>query len=64
MSGKKVAGIIILVLGVIGLIIFLLADVITVGPLGQNPGFGMQQIIGTVVGVIFTVVGAFLTFKK
>ena len=64
MPGKKIAGIIILILGVIGLIVFLLADVITVGSLGRNPGFGIQQIIGTIIGVIFTAVGAFLTFKK
>ena len=64
MPGKKIAGIIILILGVIGLIVFLLADVITIGPLGQNPGFGTQQIIGTIIGAVFTVVGAFLTFKK
>jgi hypothetical protein len=64
MPGKKIAGIIILILGVVGLIVFLLADVIAVGPLGRNPGFGVQQIIGTVISVIFVVVGAFLTFKK
>jgi hypothetical protein len=64
MDGKKIAGIVIFVLGVIGLIVSLLADVIDVGPLGNDSGFGMQQTTGTIIGVVFIAVGSFLTFKK
>ena len=64
MAGRKIAGIVILILGVIGLLVSLLANVIAVGPLGRDPGFGMQQISGTVLGVVFIIVGAILTFKK
>jgi hypothetical protein len=64
MAGRRIAGIIILVLGVIGLIISLFANMIAIGPLGRDPGFGMQQITGTILGVIFIAVGSLLTFKK
>ena len=64
MAGKRVAGIVILILGVIGLIISLLADVIAVGPLGKDPGFGMQQTSGTILGVVFIAVALFLVLKK
>ena len=64
MTGRKIVGIIILILGVIGLILSLLASVIEVGPIGQNPGFGPLQILATILGVIFIAVGGFLTFKK
>lgn len=64
MTGKKIAGIIIFILGIVGLIISLFANLIAVGPLGRDPGFGMQQTTGTILGVIFIAVGAFLTFKK
>ena len=64
MTGRKVAGFIIFYLGILGVIVSLLASVITVGPLGQNPGFGPVQIAGTILGVIFIAVGSFLTFKK
>jgi hypothetical protein len=64
MAGRRIAGIIILILGVIGLIISVFANMIAIGPLGRDPGFGMQQIAGTVIGVIFIAVGALLSFKK
>jgi hypothetical protein len=63
-TGRKIAGIVIFILGILGLIISVLASVIEVGPLGQAPGFGAVQIIGTILGVIFIAVGGFLTFKK
>jgi hypothetical protein len=63
-SGRKTAGIIIFILGIIGLIISVFANVIDVGPIGQNPGFGIRQTAGTILGVIFIAVGGFLSFKK
>jgi hypothetical protein len=63
-TGRKIAGIIILILGTIGLIISVFANVIDVGPIGQNPGFGPRQTTGTILGVIFIAAGGFLTFKK
>ena len=64
MKGRKVAGIIILILGIIGLLLSLLANEIAVGPLGKDPGFGMQQIAGTILGVVFIGCGAFMALKK
>ena len=39
----------------------LLADFIGIG---DNPGFGKQQIMGTVAGLLITAVGLYFTFKK
>ncbi len=64
MTGKKIVGIIIFILGIIGLILSVFANVIAIGPLGKSPGFGFQQTSGTILGVIFITVGAFLTFKQ
>jgi hypothetical protein len=60
MKGGKIAGIVLLVLGIVMLILFLTADLIGIG----SPGFGYQQIIGAVVGAIAGVVGLVLTLKK
>ena len=38
----------------------LLAGVIGIG---DDPGFGLQQTTGTIVGVIITAVGLYLTLK-
>ena len=64
MTGRKIAGIVIIILGIIGLIISVFANVIDVGPIGNNLDFGPLQITGTILGVIFIAVGGFLTFKK
>jgi hypothetical protein len=61
MTGKKIAGLIIFIIGIIGLILFLIADAIGIG---GATGFGFKQIIGAIIGVIFIVVGSFLAFKK
>lgn len=61
MKGGKIAGIILLVLGIVMLILFLAADLIGIG---TSPGFGYWQIIGAVVGAIAGVVGLVLTLKK
>jgi hypothetical protein len=52
---------ILLVVGIGLLLASLLAD--TIG-IGDDPGFGRQQTLGTVVGVIITGVGVFFSFLK
>ncbi len=50
----------ILVIGIVILVASLFADSIGIG---DHPGFGFDQIIGSVVGVAVTGVGLFLTIK-
>ena len=61
MGGKKTAGIVLLVVGIVVLLLALLADVIRIG---GGAAFGPRQIAGTVAGAIVTVVGLVLTLKK
>jgi hypothetical protein len=56
MKGDKILGIVALVIGIDLLAGSLLADVIGIG----NPSFGIQQVVGTIIGVIVTVAGIFL----
>ncbi len=60
MLSNKTAGIVVLVLGVGLLVVSLSADVTGIG---DDPGFGPQQTMGSVAGAIITVVGLYLTFK-
>ena len=64
MSGRKIAGIIIFILGIIGLLLSLFGNFIDIGPIVRDTTFGPVQIAGTILGVIFIAVGGFLTFKK
>jgi hypothetical protein len=64
MTGKKITGIVLLIVGVVILILSITADFITIGPLGSSPGFGLQQTIGTAIGVIIAAVGSFLIVQK
>ena len=64
MKGGKIAGIVLLIVGVIGLVISVIADFIGVGFIGASAGFGTIQIIGTALGVILIGIGAFLIAKK
>ncbi|UCB46237.1 MAG: hypothetical protein JSV25_02090 [Spirochaetota bacterium] len=64
MKGGKIAGIILLIVGVIGLVISVIADFIGVGFIGASPGFGTIQIIGIAVGAILIGIGTFLLAKK
>jgi hypothetical protein len=64
MKGGKIAGIVLLIVGIIGLVISVIADFIGVGFVGASPGFGPTQIIGIVIGAILIGVGAFLIAKK
>jgi HD-like signal output (HDOD) protein len=61
MKGLKIAGIVLLVLGLLVLLVSLVADPIG---LGASPRFGYRQIIGTVAGVIAAVVGLILVLRK
>jgi hypothetical protein len=61
MEGKKIAGIILLVLGIIILVVSLVADFVGIG---GSPVFGYKQIIGVIAGVIAAAVGLFLALKK
>ena len=61
MPVNKTASIILLVVGGGLLVASLLADVIGIG---DDPGFGRQQTMGTIAGAIVTAVGLFLTLKK
>jgi hypothetical protein len=61
MPSGKVATIVVLVLGIGLLAASLLADVIGIG---DNPGFGRQQTMGTIAGVAVAIVGLFLLLKK
>ncbi len=54
------ASILVMVIGVGLFGASLLADVIGIG---DDPGFGNQQMIGTIVGVAILAVGLFLTFR-
>jgi hypothetical protein len=60
MGGKKTAGIVLLVVGIVVLLLSLLADPLGIG----GPAFGPYQMAGTIAGAIVTVVGLVLTLKK
>lgn len=60
MGGKKTAGIVLLVIGIVILLLSLLAYPIGIG----GPGFGPYQIAGTVVGAVVTIVGLVLILRK
>ena len=50
----------VLVIGIVILVASLFADSIGIG---DSPGFGVDQIIGSVVGIAVTGVGLFLTIE-
>ena len=60
MRTVKTIGIVLLVVGVLALVVFLLADVIGYG----RPGFGIRQSFGSIAGGVLTVVGLVLLLKK
>lgn len=62
MSGKKIIGLIILIAGLIILTISVTADFIGIG--SNVYVFGYKQISGTFVGIIITLIGSLLMFKK
>ncbi len=60
MRTDKTAPILVLVIGVGILLTSLLVDVVRIG---DDAGFSLQQTTGTIVGVIITAVGLYLTIK-
>ena len=60
MGGQKVAGIVLLVVGIVVLLLSLLAAPIGIG----GPAFGLYQIGGVIVGAVVTVVGLILTLRR
>ena len=61
MTTSKMASIAVLVIGVGLLVVSLLADVIGVG---DDVGFGRQQTLGTIAGVVISAVGLYLTLRS
>lgn len=57
MKSRKTLGLVLLVAGIVVLILSLLADPIG---LGEAPGFGSNQIVGTIVGALLMMVGLIL----
>ena len=60
MLGNKTASRILLVVGIGLLLVSLLADVIGIG---DDVGFGRQQMMGTAAGAIVAAIGLFLALK-
>ena len=60
MPGNKTAHVLVRAIGVRLLLASLLADIIAIG---DDPGFGRQQTMGTIVGAIIMVCGLYLTFR-
>ena len=61
MNGKRTTGMVLLVGGVVLVIASACADYIG---MGDFPGFGYKQIIGTIVGIVMIVVGLVLLPKR
>ena len=57
MSGNRTASVLVLVIGIGLLAASLLADVIGIG---DDPGFGNQQTMGTIAAVAIMAIGFFL----
>ena len=60
MFGNNTANISLLVIGIGLLAVSLLADVIGIG---DDPGFGNQQMMGTIAGVVITAFGLFIMLR-
>lgn len=60
MGAKKIIGIVLVVLGVLALVVFLLADILGYG----RPGFGIRQIIGTIAGGVAAIAGLILLLAR
>jgi uncharacterized membrane protein len=58
---KKTIGIVLIIIGVILALVSVLADVIGIG---NKAGFGWQQLLGTVVGIVVLLVGVWLARSK
>jgi len=65
-SVKKTTGLVLLIIGVVILIISATADITGIGNLDGvvHVGFGYKQVGGIIVGIIITIIGSILRFKK
>jgi hypothetical protein len=61
MASSKVASLVVLVIGIGLLAVSLLANVLGIG---DSPGFGRQQTLGTITGAAISGVGLFLVRKS
>ena len=61
LKGQNAATLILLVVGIGLLSASLLADVIGIGDV---PGFGSQQTMGTIAGAVIAAVALFLTLRR
>ena len=61
MQGNKASSAVLLLVGIGLLAASLLAD--TIG-IGDRPGFGTQQMLGTAAGALITAAGLYFTLKK
>jgi hypothetical protein len=61
MNAKKSIGTLLLVIGIVALIVFAIADRIGIG---ENPGFGSVQIAGVIIGAVAAIVGLFFLCKR
>jgi hypothetical protein len=57
----KKGGIVLLVVGIIVIVLSVLLDVIG---LGHTPGFGWNQLVGTLGGVLVVIVGVVLIVRS
>jgi hypothetical protein len=60
MGAKKIIAIVLLVVGIGLLVLSVVADPLGIG----TPGFGRDQILGAVAGVIVAIVGLVLARRK
>ena len=72
MSVKNTTGLVLLTIGLAILIISASADflgirnvdILKLGRIGDDPGFGEKQILGTIGGIITILIGSILRFTK
>jgi len=59
---NKTSGVVLIVIGVIVLLVFLLADVLGLG--ADRTTIGWIQLLGAAIGLVVAVVGIFLATRK
>jgi hypothetical protein len=60
MGTAKIVGIVLIVLGLLALVAFLLADILGYG----RPGFGIRQTVGSIGGGVSLIIGLILLFRR
>ena len=61
LDGRQPANVLLLIIGVGLLSVSLLAEVIGIG---DDPGFGMQQTMGSLAGVVITIAAVYLITRS